>query len=275
MVMLDYARSVLEWRERLDSEMRRDYGWLTLLGQTWLKEGVNTLGSSPDSDVRLPKNAPRLLGVIEVAGPAAILKADVGQNLDVNGFAVKAATPLHAEGDGPSASLIGSADLRMLLVRTGGKFALRLWDNALAREVPPRTWYDFDNRYRARGDYAPYPVPVKVEIPNSDGKVESGYVQGAVSFKLLGKSLSLDAAELENGTLYVPFRDWTNGLKTYPRGRYLYTELVREDGQVFIDFNRAYNPPCAFKDDEHCAFGPMGNELKLAVEAGELYSTHH
>lgn len=270
----EYVRRLYEWRAQLDADLRRDYGWLTALGLTWLKDGVNTLGSSPDCDVRLPRNAARLLGVIDLNGGTATLKADVGQSVDVNGFAVRAPTPLHAEGESTAASMVAAGDLRMLLVRQGNRMGLRVWDNALSRDVPPRTWYEVDDKYRVRASYAPYPVPVKVEIPNSQGKIEIGYVQGAVSFKLGGKSFSLDAAELENGTLYVPFRDWTNGLKTYPRGRYLYTEQVAEDGACVIDFNRAYNPPCAFKESEACSFAPIRNELKLPVEAGELFPAH-
>ncbi len=275
MASQEYIRGLYEWRAQLDSEMRRDFGWLTLIGQATLKEGINTLGSSPDCDVPLPKHAPRLLAAIDVHGNTAVLRLDVGQSADVNGFAVRAPVELHPEGGGAPASMISSGELRMLLLCKDGRSKLRIWDNTLVHQIPPRTWFDVDEKYRVRGSYSPYPVPGRVEIPNSEGKIDEGYVQGSISFKLGGKSYSLEAAELDDGTLYVPFRDWTNGLKTYPRGRYLSAELVSEDGLCLIDFNRAYNPPCAFKESERCSFAPMRNELKVAIEAGELYSTHH
>ena len=116
----DYIQSIYAWRSQLDGDLRREFSWLTSLGLTWLKEGVNTLGSSPDCDVRLPRYAPRLLGAIELHGSTAMLSADIGQSVDVNGFSVRAATPLHAEGDGPPASMISArhranrvADLRI------------------------------------------------------------------------------------------------------------------------------------------------------------------
>jgi uncharacterized protein (DUF1684 family) len=68
--------------------------------------------------------------------------------------------------------------------------------------------------------------------------------------------------------------DLTNGDSTYPSGRYHYTEAHDENKQFFIDFNRAYNLPCAFTEYATCTFPPQENHLKIAIEAGELYKPH-
>jgi uncharacterized protein (DUF1684 family) len=118
-------------------------------------------------------------------------------------------------------------------------------------------------------------VPVKVELPNVLGEIESGYMQGYLTFKLDGKSHNLDAAELDDGWRYIQFSDLTSGVQTYPAGRYLLTEPVLDDGQVFLDFNKAYNPPCAFTEFATCTFAPSVNHLKVAIEAGERYRAPH
>ena len=84
----------------------------------------------------------------------------------------------------------------------------------------------------------------------------------------------LDAAELEDTSLYFHFKDLTNGNKTYPNGRYLYTEPMGKDGQVFLDFNKAHNPPSAFTQYAICTFAAELNHLKVSIEAGELYAGH-
>lgn len=267
----DYVGALNAWRAQMDADLRRDYGWLTLVGLYWLKEGVNTLGSSPDCDIQLPRRTARLLGVIQLEGERATLHVDLGQSVDVNGVPVRTDIQLRSEQE-PPASVMTCDDLGMLIVRQGKRVGLRLWDNLRARETPPRAWFDVDEKYRLKGTYNAYPVPVKVQLPNSAGEAEDGYVQGYVSFRLAGKSHSLDATELEDGRLYLPFYDLTNGSKTYPKGRYLYVESVQEDGGVILDFNRAYNPPSAFQDKEACTFAPPGNQLKIPVEAGERYA---
>jgi hypothetical protein len=160
----------------------------------------------------------------------------------------------------------------MGIVRQAGRVGLRLWDNMQAGILPPRKWFDIDEKFRVRALYTPYVAPARVELPNVFGEVETGYVQGYLSFKLDGKAHNLDAAELPDGKLYLQFADLTNGVKTFPSGRYLRTEPVLEDGQVYVDFNKAYNPPCAFKELEPCTFAPKGNHLKAAIEAGEQYT---
>jgi uncharacterized protein (DUF1684 family) len=72
--------------------------------------------------------------------------------------------------------------------------------------------------------------------------------------------------------LWLIFRDRSSGKATYPAGRFLYGTLAK-DGTVSFDFNKAYNPPCAYTPFATCPLPPRQNSLKVAVEAGEL--TYH
>jgi hypothetical protein len=97
-------------------------------------------------------------------------------------------------------------------------------------------------------------------------------MNGAVTFALRSQIFRLEASR-EDDELFIMFRDQTAGHGTYASGRYLSAPL-RRNNDVELDFNLAYNPPCAFTDYATCAFAPKENHLKLRIEAGETFSGH-
>ncbi len=88
-------------------------------------------------------------------------------------------------------------------------------------------------------------------------------------FERDGKEVRLDAFEDAGGKLFIIFGDETNGRETYGAGRFLVTDEAPRDGRVVIDFNKAFNPPCAFSVYATCPLPPRQNRLSLRVEAGE------
>ncbi|MDH5606572.1 MAG: DUF1684 domain-containing protein, partial [Anaerolineae bacterium] len=87
---------------------------------------------------------------------------------------------------------------------------------------------------------------------------------------LHGEEVVADMIELSSGALYLIFRDASSGKTTYPAARYLVTEMP-EENSVVIDFNKAYNPPCAFTDYATCPLPAPQNILSVLIEAGEKY----
>jgi uncharacterized protein (DUF1684 family) len=110
------------------------------------------------------------------------------------------------------------------------------------------------------------------EMPTSTGKLRKMQRVGVLEFTLKGQPLSLGAF-VESGTgritqLFVPFSDMTTGTETYAAGRYLDIEPT-STGLYEIDFNRAYNPYCAYNESYDCPYPPPSNRLKVPVRAGE------
>ena len=271
----EYLRNMLQWRKEMDADLRRENNWLAVAGLFWLKKGMNTFGSSRDCNIRLPARAPRLIGAFEFNGEAVILHLDIGQSAELNGHPIQTSVVLKDDlQDSPSFVKLG--DLCTVVVCRADKFGVRLWDNARAerRTFPPRSWFPVDEKYRIPALYTPYPMPMKFKMLNAFGEWEENYMQGYVTFNLRGRTYNLDTSDRNDGTLYIQFTDATNGGKTYPKGRYHYTEPVREDGRVFLDFNKAFNPPSAFSDYATCTFAPNQNHLNVPIEAGELYAAH-
>jgi len=270
----EYQNSINKWRQEVDDNLRRENGWLALAGLFWLRKGTNLIGSDPESDILLPQRAPARLGTFEFNGEDITLNIEADQPVEVNGVAAKSARLDTDQEDMPS--FITFSDMRMVVLRRSKGVGIRLWDNAREerRLFPSRQWHPVKKELRVPATYTRYGTPKIVKMPDILGAILDQPMQGFVTFELNGKKYELVVEELSDRRLFVQFMDLTNGHTTYPSGRYHYTE-AHEDGEVFIDFNKAYSPPCAFTDYATCTFPPQENRLKVAIEAGEIYTGHH
>jgi len=138
------------------------------------------------------------------------------------------------------------------------------------------SWFEVDEAYRVTARFVPYGAMKPLSVPNVLGYTEKMLSPGYAVAHLGGKEIRLEGVlEDPRATqLFFIFRDLTTGKETYPAGRFLYSDLPRE-GRVVIDFNRAYNPPCAFTPFATCPLPPKENWLPVRVEAGEKDYGHH
>jgi uncharacterized protein (DUF1684 family) len=270
----EYQNSVIKWRQEVDTNLRRENGWLALAGLYWLRKDINLIGSDPESDILLPKRAPKRLGTFEFDGNNVMLEVEADVPVEVNGVHTRSALLDADQEDVPS--FITFNDIRMVVVRRSKGVGIRLWDNSREerRSFPSRQWYPVKEELRVPATYTRYETPKIVKMPDILGAILDEPMQGFVSFQLNGKKHELIVEELPDRRLFVQFMDLTNNHQTYPSGRYHYTD-AHENGKVFIDFNKAYSPPCAFTDYATCTFPPQENRLKTAIEAGELYPKHN
>lgn len=270
----EYENTVLKWRQEVETNLRRENGWLALAGLFWLRKGTNLIGSDPESDIRLPQRAPRRLGTFEFDGNNVTLNVDDETPVEVNGVATASALLDADQEDVPS--FITFNDMRMVVVRRSKGVGIRVWDNdrELRRTFPPRQWYPVKKEFRVPATYTRFATPKVVKMPDILGAILDEPMQGFVSFELGGKKHQLMVEELPDRRLFIQFMDLTNNQQTYPSGRYHYTD-AHENGKVFIDFNKAYSPPCAFTEFATCTFPPQENHLHVAVEAGEIYPGQH
>ncbi len=269
----EYQNSVMKWRQEVDTNLRRENGWLALAGLYWLRKDINLIGSDPESDILLPKRAPKRLGTFEFDGNNVMLEVEADMPVEVNGVHTRSALLDADQEDVPS--FITFSDIRMVVVRRSKGVGIRLWDNSREERhsFPSRQWYPVKEELRVPATYTRYETPKIVKMPDILGAILDEPMQGFVSFQLNGKKHELIVEELPDRRLFVQFMDLTNNHQTYPSGRYHYTD-AHENGKVFIDFNKAYSPPCAFTDYATCTFPPQENHLNAAIEAGEIYPKH-
>jgi uncharacterized protein (DUF1684 family) len=272
----EHQRDVETWRQQRLGRLRSDEGWLVLAGLFFLEEapGKNTLGSAADSAIVLPAHsAPAHAGRIELAdGVATLLPGEA--SMSVGGQPVPAeGRPLKSDQHGP-ADVVTLGDLRFFLIERDGRLALRLRDLKSARraELKELAYFPIEAAYRVSAKLVPHAAPRSLQTTNSLGKASAMKSPGALVFELGGKRLSLDAVQERpsDTRLFILFRDLTAGRETYGAGRFLYSDgLPDKDGQVVLDFNKAYNPPCAFTPFATCPLPPPQNRLDVRVEAGE------
>lgn len=274
MVNEQYEQSILKWRQEVEANLRRENGWLALAGLFWLRKGTNVIGSDSDCDITLPARAPARLGTFEFDGDNVTLNVEANTTVEVNGSPTRAVLLDADQEDVPS--FITFDDMRMVVVRRSKGVGIRLWDNTREerRHFPSRQWYPVKEEFRVPATYHRFEIPKVVKMPDILGAILDEPLQGFVTFELFGQKHELIVEELADKRLFIQFMDQTNGDPTYPSGRYHYTD-AHENGSVFVDFNKAYSPPCAFTEYATCTFPPQENHLNIAIEAGEIYPKHN
>lgn len=137
-------------------------------------------------------------------------------------------------------------------------------------------YFEVDSSYRIRAHFKKFKEPDVVKMAYSTGKDKPYLRYAKLGFNLNDRHLKLIAYQSmelsgkpgHQDDLFVPFHDATNGKTTYKGGRYL--EIKKPAGDsVTLDFNRAYNPYCAYNDRYKCPVPPADNQLSVQVKAGE------
>jgi hypothetical protein len=266
-----YQKKIEAWRQDMEASLRVEDGWLTVVGLFWLHEGENTFGTDPSNDIVLPPDsAPGRAGsFIHQAGETRLC---VDNNLDatIDDEAVSDQA-LRVDQTG-SPSIVGLGDLLMHVLQRGTRYGIRLRDknSPLLKTFKGRRWYPVQEAYRVSGDFTVYDPPKTIAVPNILGDATPTLSPGFVTFIMRGQEARLDVISEREGRPYFIFKDETSRETTYPAGRFLLADRV-DSGRVILDFNQAYNPPCAFTPYATCPLPPPQNHLPLKLEAGERY----
>lgn len=267
----EYENNILQWRAGKYDSLVRENGWLALAGLSWLHEGRNLVGSNSLCEVVLPERAPTFLGVVELKGKTVRFQVAEGVRVKVNGRLAQKAVLKSSKEAAPS-FITWHDNLRLVLHEHAGKSAIRVWDNLRAeRSLAPLKWFPINKDFRIPARYTRYPNSQNTPHEDTFGELVEDRIDGYVKFKFMGHQYKLDVTETKEHTLFIKFRDETSHKETYPPSRYYYTAPVAKDGKVILDFNYAYNPPCAFTAYATCIFAPPQNKLPFRVEAGEIY----
>ena len=264
-----YVESILKERqEREDRFKNSERGWLGLVGLFWLRDGENRIGSDPDNDIILPAGVPGHIGVVLYNNGVATFRAARGVPVYCNGKQVTLKTlvaDIYEEAD-----FLQIGDLTLVLLDRAGRHLIRVWDrNSEARKnFTGFNQYPVNPDYCIEARYTDYDTPRLISIQDVLEIYHETPFQGYVTFNFQGEEHRLEARVDEDDMMRLDFRDATNGDTTYVGGRFLVTEMPKE-GKIIVDFNQAYNPPCAYSDYATCPLPPPENRLPIRIEAGE------
>jgi uncharacterized protein len=254
-----HQQEITQWQENRAERLLRDDGWLTLVGLFWLEEGQNVVTLPSKQTLRLSRN-----------GEKVTLEPD--STMTVEGKPLPGPAELRHDADPNGPTIVQMGSIRFNAIKRGERMGLRVKDaNARTRtEFAGLEYYPIDAQWRVEARLEPYSPVKKIPIDDVTGMKSESDSPGALVFTLGGEEYRLDPV-LEEGSdeLFLIFRDETAKDETYPAGRYLYAPKPGADGKTIIDFNKAYNPPCAFTPFATCPLPPPQNRLKTRIEAGE------
>jgi hypothetical protein len=268
------------WRAQHVADLLKPAGWLSLTGLEWLQPGDNSFGGAADNKIRLGATSAEHIGVLRLEGNRVQLLASVGgfpPDFKVADAPAKAQTiPVEADMD-RNAPHMTIGTLNMYVIRRAGRYALRVKDSKSPTLVGFHglNWYEPDGKYRVRAKWIPYNPAKSITLATLAGTTYSQPVPGAAEFVLSGKTYRLEPV-LEDPAatqLFFILRDTTSAITTYKACRFLYTVLpshgVDKPGELWLDFNRMENPPCAYTPFATCPLPPPQNRLPIALPVGE------
>ncbi len=244
------------WHTARLQRLRAPDGWLSLVGLHWVEAGEHRLGSAPDNDIVLATGPAHLGKVSNIDGVLRILPAAN------SGMAQPPADATRID------MVVGRSSIELLT--RGERRGLRVRD----AQAKTRTGfvgidrYPVNYKWRVEARFEPHPAGKSMDIANVTGSIDPTGNPGVLHFEFAGKPYSLEALDGDEKQLFLIIADRTSGKDSYGAGRFIYIDKP-VDGKAVIDFNHAYNPPCAFTAFSTCPLPPPENRLDLAVTAGE------
>lgn len=263
------------WKaERLNS-LTAPNGWLTLTGLHWLRPGANTIGSDSSNHIVLPPAAPDFMGEI-VWSEKGLWGEFLPEGQVYLGDSLVTYVPMATDRSGQP-TVLHTGSIFFYLIERGEAIGLRVRDTlAEARtSFEGIEYFPYDPSWRVEATYVPYDPPKPFVFDNVLHMPIRQDIPGRVIFQKEGRKFALDVLDGGPDELFIIFADQTTGTTTYGGGRYVYAPRPDSTGTLVLDFNKAYNPPCAYTEFATCLLPPPQNILHIAVEAGEQYRGKH
>jgi uncharacterized protein len=264
-----YVKKVEDWRATHEADYRRDY--VPLAGLFFLEPGPNGAGSAAGHVVRLPARLPATIGRFLYESGRVRFEPAPGAPVTLGDTRVSGPVELRPDGEATPRDELHLEDVALWVHTSGTRHAIRMRDpqSEVARTFTGFRWYPIDERYRVTARFITDRAPRQLKIPTLSGDEAVYTTEGTVEFTLLGRRVRMRPMTTRPGRLFLVFRDATSGRETYGAARFLYADL-QPDGTAVLDFNEAYNPPCAFNPYTTCPLPLRENRLTMPIAAGEL-----
>ncbi|MCC5934702.1 MAG: DUF1684 domain-containing protein [Balneolales bacterium] len=266
---LSHEKEVELWHEDRVERLSAERGWLKLAGLFWLEDGTHTFGTADTNDIILPENSilPEA-GSLTINGSMITLSPAEDGLFSINGEALTGNLTFPVE----NALEPEHGRLAFTFIERGGEIALRLYDQQsyVYTGFTGIERFPVNAAFKTEAKLIPHEQASSLPILNVLGQVTDTDSPGILTFELGGEPLSLWAlGEADDEQLFLIVADHTNREETFGGGRFLYVPNPGPNGTVLLDFNKLYNPPCAFSDYTTCPLPPPENRLPVRIEAGE------
>lgn len=271
-----FAQETKKWQAAREAKLKADNGWLTLAGRFILKDGPNTFGTDSRHEVVFPaaKEGAKwgTIGTVIVDSKAQKVRLKLADGIAMTSDGKEFTGERELKWDNSKRDWVSLGQFSMHIIERNGKFILRLADNesTVRKNFPGCDWFAPNDACKVDAKFVPYAEEKTLNIVNVIGEISKQPCPGYAEFRLNGETHKLDAIKEGEGLFFV-FRDATANDTTYST-RFIDIDKAPQPNSNFtLDFNKAYNPPCAFSEYTTCPMAPKQNVLKIKIEAGEKY----
>jgi uncharacterized protein (DUF1684 family) len=266
-----YFNAIKAWRKDYEAELGAPDGWLSISGLFWLKEGENRIGAAPACEVTLPQHTGLAqAGTVTLAGHQITLTVAEGVRMTLND------EPLTTQdvkiNDYGSSDWFFLGKLKFAVIQRGTRYGVRIYDpkNPARRKYYNIRWFPVNEALCVQGKFIPNEQPMTLSIMSVLGDISEEPCPGRIEFTLGDQACTLYPIHWEPANcLRLLFKDATNASLTFPGGRFLDAQYPQE-GIVTLDFNKSFNPPCAYTMFATCPLPPDINKLPVQILAGEM-----
>ncbi len=270
-----YEQEIKNWHQKRINSLKKETGWLNLAGLFWLKEGENTFGSDESNDIVFPKGkAASKMGKLTLKNGTVQIKAS--KKADIYEDSVKVNQMEVYTPTSDKNIVLKHRSLRWFIIKRGERYGIRLRDleSPILKNFTDIETFPINPAWRVKAFLEKAAENKTIPILDVLGNTTPTKTSGTLVFQLEGKEFRLDVVD-EDGLMFIIFADESNGLETYASGRFLYCDAADAEGYTWLDFNKSYNPPCAFTDFATCPLPPRQNRLGIKILAGEKNYGHH
>jgi uncharacterized protein len=270
-----YIKEIETWDAKRVVDLKAEDGWLNVAGRYWLAPGKNTVGADPDNMIVFPvEKAPLNIGYITVEDSTVSFAVSRGVTiLDENKKPFTSGI-IFDNHSGEEGKKLSYGTLKWFVIKRSNRYVLRLRDfeSEGLKNFSHIDRFPVDETWRIEADFEPAGENKNMVFDNVIGTKTEMPFMGTLRFERDGKKYELRTVLDED--LFIVFADSTTGKETYHTGRFLHASIPKNGEKVILDFNKAYNPPCAFTDYATCPLPPKENILPVRIEAGEKKYGH-
>ena len=259
------------WREQQRGELSARGAPLAYTGLDWLHAGANTIGSDSSNNVVLVgRGVPPHVGTLVREGDRVRFEAAPGATASIDDQPSTAA-PLRTDAEGGRSSRVQVGTAGFRLIKRLDAIGLRRWDDERPayRDFRGASYFADDMHWRVAGKFHPYDSPKVMRVQTEAGVEQDLKIVGTVRARIDGERYDLVAFQGDSAQdLWIVFKDATNGRLSYG---FRYMKAARDTATniVVLDFNRAYNPDCAYTPYATCPLPPSANRIHAGITAGE------
>lgn len=264
----NYEQEITDWIDYRVGVLTEPTGWLRMVDLQWLGEGENSFGSSEDSDIRFPEGTiPEHAGTFIYEDDEVIMNVADGVTITheeepVDSFVLY---------DGENRPHVIHESMEWFIDVRDDQVGIRIYnhDSPKADAFTGFPRYPLQPEWHKEARFIEYDEPKTMQVDDVIDRTLEVTSPGQLQFSVDGELYTLDTIE-SSGRLFIMFADQTNQTDTYQAGRYMLVPYPEEGEETTVlDFNKAYNPPCAFSVFTTCQLPPPQNRLDIAIPAGE------